>query len=275
MRNLKRPPPRNETMAGNTVWHEAEIWRRDAGSASTVSEPLWLFPQILGNPFNPRKCFDDRTKDEVVAPGIVRGATAECLQVRKKLLEKRMTRTGMWRPDFAWNDTGATAVEFAMVAPVFFLVLGAIVETGLMLFTEYVLQSSVQEAARQVRTGQAQSAGMSAGTFKNEVCDMASIVLNCASDVSVYVRSEPTFTALKAAVPSYLSVGASYGGGASVTSYDCGTPSEAVAIIATYDWDFVMPGMSAFGNVDSNGKRRLAGFAMFRNEPFPAGTACS
>ena len=49
---------------------------------------------------------------------------------------------------------GATAVEFAMVAGPFFFVLGSTCETGLMLFTEYVLQKSVQEAARLVRTGQ-------------------------------------------------------------------------------------------------------------------------
>jgi Flp pilus assembly protein TadG len=188
----------------------------------------------------------------------------------KTLMGKRNVRSGIAR-----DDSGATAIEFAMVAPVFFLVLGAIVETGLMLFTEYVLQSSVQEAARQVRTGQAQTAGMSEATFKTEVCDMASIVLDCASDVTVYVRSEANFAALQAAIPSYLAVGASYGGAAGVTSYDCGAASEAVAIIATYDWDFVMPGMGAFGNIDSDNKRRLAGFAMFRNEPFPAGTACS
>jgi hypothetical protein len=47
-----------------------------------------------------------------------------------------------------------------------------------------------------------------------------------------------------------------------------------VAVIATYDWDFVMPGMGVFGNVDSDKKRRLAGFAMFLNEPFPTTSTC-
>uniref|UniRef100_UPI00112F141F TadE/TadG family type IV pilus assembly protein n=1 Tax=Escherichia coli TaxID=562 RepID=UPI00112F141F len=52
------------------------------------------------------------------------------------------------------SESGATAVEFALVAGPFFYVLGCICETGLMLFTEYVIQNSVQEAARLVRTGQ-------------------------------------------------------------------------------------------------------------------------
>ncbi len=188
---------------------------------------------------------------------------------------KRLMRNPVTRTSFVADDEAATAVEFAMVAPVFFLVLGGIIETGLMLFTEYVLQSSVQEAARQVRTGQAQSGSLNAAAFKEQVCDLASVVIDCSSDVTVYVRSETSFATLQSQVPSFLSVGASYGGSPSVTSYDCGAPSEAVAVIATYDWDFVVPGMSAFGNIDSDNKRRLAGFAMFRNEPFPAGTNCS
>ena len=58
---------------------------------------------------------------------------------------------------FQKDDTGATAVEFAMVGPLFFLMLGVTLETGVMMFSEYVLQTSVQEAARIVRTGQAQT----------------------------------------------------------------------------------------------------------------------
>jgi Flp pilus assembly protein TadG len=176
---------------------------------------------------------------------------------------------------FLRNTRGVTAVEFAMVAPVFFFAMGAVVETGLMLFTEYVLQSSVQEAARQVRTGQAQSAGMSAPQFKAQVCELASVIMDCDADVSVYVRSDANFAALQAATPSYLSIGASYGGAPSSTSYVCGGPSQAVAIIATYDWKIVLPFMSAFGNVDSGNRRRIGGFAMFLNEPFPSGTSCT
>lgn len=184
-------------------------------------------------------------------------------------------RKGLSLKRFLKNTRGVTAVEFAMVAPVFFFAMGAVVETGLMLFTEYVLQSSVQEAARQVRTGQAQSAGMSASQFKTEVCDLAGVIMDCEADVHVYVKSAATFSALQTATPSYLSVGNSYGGAPESTSYSCGGPSQAVAIIATYDWDIVLPFMGAFGNVDGGNKRRIAGFAMFQNEPFPSGTNCT
>ncbi len=38
------------------------------------------------------------------------------------------------------NEDGVTAIEFAVLAPLFFLLLGSIMETGIMLFSEYSLQ---------------------------------------------------------------------------------------------------------------------------------------
>lgn len=173
------------------------------------------------------------------------------------------------------DDSGVAAVEFAMVAPVFFFVFGCIIETGLMLFTEYVLQSSVQDAARQVRTGQAQAAAMGSSAFKDIICNTANAVMDCDGGVTVYVRSDTTFATLQANVPDVLTIGASSGGAAAAAaSYDCGNPNEAMAVIATYDWQFVLPFMEIYGNVDGNQKRRLSGIAMFKNEPYPAGSAC-
>lgn len=188
---------------------------------------------------------------------------------------------------FAKKDDGVTAVEFAFVAPVFFYALCTIIETGLMLFAEYVIQTSVQDAARLVRTGQAQTAGMNAAAFKAAICDTANIVIDCDGAVTVYLNRAGSFAALKATVPSPTAVGPTYGGGgpAAAASFQCGAPSEAVALIATYDWDFTFPlfnlfgnvegGMAMFGNVNGGQARRLSGIAMFRNEPFPAGVTCT
>ncbi len=50
--------------------------------------------------------------------------------------------------EFGTNEEGVSAIEFAFVGPPFLLLIGMILETGLMLFTEYALQAGVQEAAR-------------------------------------------------------------------------------------------------------------------------------
>lgn len=173
------------------------------------------------------------------------------------------------------SENGATAVEFALIAFPFFMIMGCVCETGIMLFTEYSIQSGVQEAARQIKTGQAQNASMSAGDFKAKICEITGIVIDCESDLTVYVRPANTFSTLASVMPSYLNVGAKPDGSPNPASYDCGGPSQAAAVVATYDWKFTMPFMKFLGNFDGDKKRRLYGLAIFQNEPFPAGTSCS
>jgi Flp pilus assembly protein TadG len=173
---------------------------------------------------------------------------------------------------FFKSDAGATAVEFALVAFPFFYVLGCICETGLMLFTEYVLQNSVQEAARLIRTGQVSASDgtllISASDFKTDVCKTVSIIINCDSDVTVYVNSDSTFAALQTTMDSPLNIGKKSDGSAYPVVFTPGGQLKAVTVVATYDWDFTFPFMSFLGNVNSDSERRLWGLAIFRNEPF-------
>ncbi len=170
---------------------------------------------------------------------------------------------------FVKSDSGASAVEFAFVAFPFFYVLGCLMETGVMLFTEYVIQTSVQDAARQIRTGSAQAASTTSAGFKNKICATTSIIVSCAK-ITVYVKPATTFSTLKAATPSPLAISAKPG---DTPVFDCGQPSQPLAVIATYDWNFVFPFMSFLGNVNSNTARRISGIAIFRNEPYPPGAA--
>ncbi len=64
----------------------------------------------------------------------------------------------VWRR-FRRNGRGSAAVQFALVAPVFFALSFAIIETGIMFFASQVLETITQESARQVLTGQAADRG--------------------------------------------------------------------------------------------------------------------
>jgi Flp pilus assembly protein TadG len=160
-------------------------------------------------------------------------------------------------------DKGSAAVEFAMVGFPFFYVLGAIFEVGLMMFTEYTLQASVQDAARLIKTGQAQKEGTSNSAFKAKVCQTAGIIINCMGNATLYVNSQANFTALDSATPDMTSIG-----GTTPASFNMGGTSGSTAVVLTYDWNFVLPFMKIFGNIEGGSKRRLVGFAMFRNEPY-------
>ena len=55
------------------------------------------------------------------------------------------------------GNSGSAAVEFALIAPVFFLLLFAIFETGMLFFADMTLENGVAVTARLIRTGQAQT----------------------------------------------------------------------------------------------------------------------
>lgn len=171
---------------------------------------------------------------------------------------------------FSHSDRGATAVEFAIVGPPFIMIIGATIETGMMMFTEYMLQSAVNDASRLVRTGQAQTAPLSASQFKATICKTASLMVDCSGAVTVYVRSDANFQTLTNNLPNLLTIGPSVGGSAKAADcYNPGQFSQPAAVVATYDWHISTWGLSAFGNIGGGVARRLVGFAVFQNEPFP------
>jgi Flp pilus assembly protein TadG len=176
---------------------------------------------------------------------------------------------------FEKSERGVAAIEFALLAPPFFLLLGTIMETGLMFFTEYTMQTATQDAARLVRTGQAQNGQLSAAAFKNKICDLFSVLVSC-SGVTVYVRSDTNFANLASNLPAFLNIGPTTTTTQPAgTCYNPGAPSQPAAVVVTYDWKFNMWGMSYMGNINGGTARRLIGFAIFQNEPFPSSSASS
>jgi len=80
------------------------------------------------------------------------------------------------------NEDGATAVEFAIVGVPFVFMLIGIAEVSLMYAANSLLQDATSEAARMIRTGQLQqSAGDPEDAFRDEICRISSVFLNCAN----------------------------------------------------------------------------------------------
>ena len=58
--------------------------------------------------------------------------------------------------EFGKDSRGSTAVEFAIVAPVFLMVMFSIFEVGWFFFANSVVDATVGDAARRIKTGQVQ-----------------------------------------------------------------------------------------------------------------------
>src|SRR6266576_5502272 len=82
---------------------------------------------------------------------------------------------------FRRNRGGSTVVEFALVAPIFFALLFAIIETALMFFASQVLETVTQDSARMIVTGQAQTSSYTQTQFKTYVCGQIPALFNCGS----------------------------------------------------------------------------------------------
>ena len=79
---------------------------------------------------------------------------------------------------FHSTEDGATAVEFAMIAFPFFLLIFAIIETSLFFFAGQYLETAVDDTMRLYRTGQLGN-GTTAEDFRDELCDRVVVMFEC------------------------------------------------------------------------------------------------
>ena len=169
---------------------------------------------------------------------------------------------------FVRARSGATAVEFAMVALPFLALVFATLELGMMFLVSTTLESSAQQAARTIRTGQFQSGGGTAALYKKAVCDgLGWLHADCQANVYVDVRTFPTFAAVNGPLP--LTNGAM---DPSKVQFQAGAACSIVLARAFYSWTLLAPDLSGIAHMIGN-KVLLTAAASFRNEPF-AGQNC-
>ena len=96
--------------------------------------------------------------------------------------------------DFAATDRGSAAVEFALVAPLFFGVLFAILETAIVFFAGQVLELGTAESARLMMTHQAQDSGMTETAFKTNLCNRIKVMFNCDGNLANITVDVKVFT---------------------------------------------------------------------------------
>jgi Flp pilus assembly protein TadG len=167
---------------------------------------------------------------------------------------------------------GSAAIEFAMIAPVFFLFLFGTIESGVIYFAGTALQNATDDAARMVRTGQA--VGMSVAQFKSQICgEIVGLISasNCSANLQVDIRQYASFSGA-----SYPSVTNSNG---SLNTSDMQYPSslapcQVVLVRAFYPWNIMTPLMTPLLENAPNGQYVLTAAAAFRSEPYTSGAAC-
>lgn len=164
---------------------------------------------------------------------------------------------------FRRNRRGSAAVEFALVAPLFFGLLFAIIELALIFFASQVLETVTQDSARVIMTGQAQTSAYTQAQFKNLVCSKVVALFDCANGVSIDVQSYSAFGSVNIADP--IDAGKNF---VPPNNYLPGGPGDIVVVRVFYQWPLLVTGLGFNPANLSGSKRLLTATAAFQNEPY-------
>jgi Flp pilus assembly protein TadG len=172
---------------------------------------------------------------------------------------KTASRASPWR-----SRSGSAAIEFAFVAPVFFVFLMGTMETGLIYLGNFVLQNAVNDAARQIRTGQVALNNVTQTQFRTTICNAVAPLLSCDSKLQIDVETFPNFASADITNP----ITADGSLDPSLQNWAPGTVCSIVLVRAFYQWPVATPLLTPFLVNMSNSNRLLSAAAAFRNEPF-------
>ena len=164
---------------------------------------------------------------------------------------------------FRRNRQGSAAIEFALVAPIFFGLLFAIIEMALVFFASQVLETVTQDSARMILTGQAQNASYTQAQFKNLVCSKLTVMFDCVNGISIDVQSYTAFANANIADPIDASKNF-----VAPNNYLPGGPGDVVVVRLFYKWPLFVTGLGFnMANLSSH-QRLLTATAAFQNEPY-------
>jgi Flp pilus assembly protein TadG len=162
---------------------------------------------------------------------------------------------------FLRHDGGAHAVEFAIVSPVFILLICIAVELGLVLLTQSNINYATRDASRLIMTGQVQTGG-GESVFTNKICGDVNVLITCSS-LQYNVQSGGAFSDLNGTVVANSS------GNMTTTGFSPGGPGSDVLVQVGYAFPCIIP--IACSHIGTNGKLLLVATVAFQNEDFGGG----
>jgi Flp pilus assembly protein TadG len=236
----------------------------------------------------------------------VNGVSALALEFKQGLLQRVESRRGRrftqaFEPAFARaaargsraspmrifrqiarDGRAAVAPEFAFVGPIFLLLLLVIIELGLTLTTQSVLDGAARDAARLIRTGQVQSQSSPITTFQTLLCSQMSPLISvstCDSKVIFDVQVFGNFGSVSFSPCTYNN---NQTGTGTQCQFSAGNSGQIVGVRVTYTRSFIVPWVgaclsggscwtgpgSAGGSNPGTGGITLTSTVIFQNEPF-------
>lgn len=177
---------------------------------------------------------------------------------------------------------GAAAIEFAILAIPYFLIIFAIIETFVAFMGEQLFVNAVDNMSRKLRTGQI-SKEVKEADFRKEFCDEISILISCSAEeiatpqkLYVDLRSFTTFALIPTTLP-LKPVGQYYDLDKSQMGFSPGGPKTINMLRVYYRWqvvtDIIRPYLTKVRPADGSMPSHFLIVATdaFQNEDYPVG----
>jgi Flp pilus assembly protein TadG len=179
-------------------------------------------------------------------------------------LTKYLERRGKILARFRAAQNGATAVEFALIAPAFLALIFAILQMTIFLFAQQTLQNAAVQAGRMFMTGSAQTSGLSQTGFNNDVCPMVSALFTC-SKLQVNVAAYSSFSSANTSAPALYNA---QGQLQTTGSYSTGSPGTIMVVQIAYPWPIIGLPIGSLLPSTGYGTTEIMGVTAFRVEPY-------
>ena len=163
------------------------------------------------------------------------------------------------------EEGGNVMIEFAMLAPIFFMLIMGLVEFVLFQYKSYALNHVVYEATRNLQTGEVQEAETPEAMRErfDELCEeSAGALMNC-NDIEWDVRSYDALNELDFPPVEYDADGLPTN-----FIFDPGGPSQFSVVRAAMHHQFVTPFMDRLFHTGPDQPGIVNSFCIVRNEPW-------
>lgn len=172
---------------------------------------------------------------------------------------------------FGKDRSGSTAVEFAIVAPLFLTMMFSTFEVGWFFFANSIVDASVGDASRKIKTGQVQkSFGDAQDKFDDmydDICDVVKSFGGCTNRLTIEVDTYNTFTELAADTTPATCADAPPDDVAALP-FNPGDELQIVRVRICYLYTTLNPAIGMNLAEPGTNKRRIISSAIFRNEPY-------
>ena len=164
----------------------------------------------------------------------------------------------------AIDSSGAAAIEFALVGSTFMMMLLASFEFGYMLFVQSTLDNAARDAARLIRTGQAQMSSNPTSTFQTLLCNDVGSLISCGNIIyqaqafNAWTDAQTAMNtpATRTANGTYVSAG-----------FNPGSQGQILVVTVTYNYSFFTPWIAGLLGGGTN-SALLMSTVVFQNEPY-------